>query len=71
MPPKKGLQRQLFQGIPVWVNESYDMFIYGTEEPYVKIGSAHQLLPNWRELYAPTLESFRTSLAPRNRSQKI
>lgn len=71
MPPKNGMQRSLYKGIPVWTNEAQDMFIYGIEGTHVKIGTTKGLLPNWRELYNPILNSFRSTLEPRTRAKKI
>lgn len=72
MPPSKnGMQRSLYKGIPVWVNEAQDMFIYGGSEPFIQIGNAKGLLENWKELYKDTLDVFRSNLEPRSRTKKI
>ena len=71
MPPKNGMTRTLYRGIPVWVNDAQDMFIYGIQEPFVKIGTSSGLIHNWREVYSPILTSFRSSMEPRSRAKKI
>ena len=72
MPPKNGMQRTLYKGVPVWVNDAQDMFIYGgTVEPHVQIGNSKGLLHNWRELYKNSLDNFRSTLEPRTRAKKI
>jgi len=65
------MQRGFYKGVPVLLNDAQDMFIYGGEEPFVKIGDAKGLLSNWKEIYAAPLSSFRASLESRSRSKKI
>ena len=67
MAPKNGIQREIYQGIPIWRNDARDMFIYQTEEPRIKIGDSKGFLPNWKEIYEPFLKSFRDKLETRHR----
>lgn len=70
MPVVNGMQRVLYQGIPVLKNTTNDLFIYNpsSTDP-IKIGSeSGGFAENWKELYAATLDSYRDSLAPRLRS---
>jgi hypothetical protein len=71
MPPTNGFKRELYKGIPVWRNELNELFIYGTEKPYTKIGDSNGLLADWKEIYEPIITSFRTGLEVRSRSNKI
>jgi hypothetical protein len=72
MPPKNGMQRVLYRGVPVWVNEAQEMYMYtGNEPPTVKIGDTRGFLENWKDIYKTQLDSFRSTLEPRSRSKKI
>ena len=70
MPVVNGMQRVLYQGIPVLKNASNELFIYtpsSTES--IKLGSeSGGFAENWKDVYAATLESYRASLTPRLRS---
>jgi hypothetical protein len=70
MPVKNGLQRTLYKGIPVWMNDVNDMFIYGIGEQHVKIGDSKGFFPNWKEVYSEFLKSFRGELVSRSRAKK-
>ena len=70
MPIVNGMQRILYQGIPVLKNADNDLFVYNpSSTETIKIGSeSGGFAANWKELYAVTLESYRASLTPRLRS---
>jgi hypothetical protein len=70
MPVVNGMQRVLYQGIPVLKNADNDLFIYApSSTESIKLGSeSGGFAANWKEIYAAALESYRASLAPRLRS---
>ena len=70
MPTMNGLQRVLYQGIPVWKNAENELFAYDTESPPLKLGTSGLILTDWKCLYQARLDAYRQSLVPRPRSQK-
>lgn len=70
MPSKNGMQRTIYKGIPVWMNEAGEMFLYDTSEPFLKIGNNKGLIHNWREILNAHMLGYRAAAEPRARAQK-
>ena len=70
------MQKKLIQGIPFWVDGQNRVYAFETKEvpsnplwlgTYNPQTEKLDLLPNWREAYAATLDDYRKKAAPRAR----
>lgn len=72
MPPTAppGMQRVIYQGIPVWRNADKELFAFDTlttENP-IKIGTESAgFMETWKDLLETRLKAYRESLQPRSR----
>ncbi len=72
MPPTapSGMQRVIYQGMPVWRNSDKELFAYDTlttENP-IKIGTESAgFTETWKDLLDTRLKAYRESLQPRSR----
>ena len=68
-PP--GMKREIFLGIPVWQNQSKELYMYDPDitAPLVKLGTvADGFQTGWRALLTPRLDDYRSKTAPRARA---
>jgi hypothetical protein len=70
------MQKKIIQGIPFWVDAQNRVFAFETKElpsnplwlgTYNPQTEKVELLSNWREAYAQTLEDYHKKAAPRAR----